>query len=84
MRITLKLFATLEQYLPAQRQGHNEAVVELAEGSSIGEVLRRLGVPREQVHLVLLDGQHVAAEQLDSTTVPEGASLAVWPPVAGG
>jgi len=84
MRITLKLFATLEQYLPPARQAHNEVEMEVADGASIGAVLDGLGVPREQVHLVLVDGRFIDNDALDDTVLKPGQSLAVWPPVAGG
>jgi len=84
MRITLKLFATLEKYLPASRSAHNEAVVEVPDGASVAEVLRRFGVPREEVHLVLVDGRFAPADALDAVRLEQGQALAVWPPVAGG
>jgi len=84
MKITLKLFATLEQYLPAQRKAHNEADVEVPGGASIADVLARFGVPRDQVHLVLLNGRFIDADSIDDVQLAEGQALAVWPPVAGG
>ncbi len=84
MHITLKLFATLENYLPPGRSAHNEAVVEVPEGASVADVLRRFGVPREEVHLVLVDGRFVQADALEDVRLEEGQALAVWPPVAGG
>jgi len=47
-------------------------------------VLDGLGVPREAVHMVLVDGRHVPVEEIDSTPLENGRTLAVWPPVAGG
>ena len=84
MRITLKLFATLEKYLPTARRAHNEAVVEVPEGISIADALRRFGVPREEVHLVLVDGRFISTDALEDLRLAEGQALAVWPPVAGG
>ncbi|HHN73472.1 MAG TPA: MoaD/ThiS family protein [Thermopetrobacter sp.] len=84
MRITLKLFATLEKYLPAARDAHNAARVEVADGASVAEVLRGFGVPPEEVHLVLLDGRFVPPDTLEDVRLEEGRTLAVWPPVAGG
>ncbi len=84
MRITLKLFATLEQYLPPQRSAHNEAVVEVADDAGIADVLAQFGVPRDQVHLVLVDGHFIDADRIDEVCLRDGQSLAVWPPVAGG
>ena len=84
MRITLKLFATLEKYLPAARKAHNEAEVEVPDGASVADVLRQFGVPREEVHLVLVDGRFVQADALGKVRLEDGQALAVWPPVAGG
>ena len=86
MRITLKLFATLERYLPdgSGRTGHNEAQVEMPEGASVAAALRTVGVPREEAHLVLVDGKHLPPERLEEMKLEEGQTLAVWPPVAGG
>ena len=84
MRITLKLFATLEKYLPGARTAHNEAAMEVADGASVAEVLRSRGVPREEVHLVLVDGRFIPVDALETTRLAEGQALAVWPPVAGG
>ena len=84
MRITLKLFATLEKYLPTARKAHNGAEVEVPDGASVADVLRQLGVPREEVHLVLVDGRFVPEDALEEVRLEEGQALAVWPPVAGG
>lgn len=83
MRITLKLFATLARYLPAGA-GRNVTEMDIPDDASIGRVLDDLGVPREEVHLALVDGVYVAPEELDSTPLKPGQALAVWPPVAGG
>ena len=83
MRIELKLFATLSRHLPAGAQ-RNLALVEAREGESAGALLDRLGVPREEVHIALVDGRHVDVEALDATPLRDGVTLAVWPPVGGG
>ena len=84
MRITLKLFATLERFLPGGRTGYNEARVDVPEGASVAEALGAMGVPREEAHLVLVNGVHVPPERLAKVKLKEGQTLAVWPPVAGG
>lgn len=83
MTITLKLFATLSRYLPAQAQ-RNIARLELQDGATIGSVLDALGVPRGEVHLTLVDGVFVPLDALDGRRLKDGETLAVWPPVAGG
>ncbi len=83
MRITLKLFATLARHLPAC-EAPNVARIDVEEGATVGQVLDSLGVPRAQVHMVLLDGHFVPLEELDARMLKPGQALAVWPPVAGG
>ncbi len=83
MKITLKLFATLSGYLPAQ--AHKNAVeMDVNDDATIGAVLDFLGVPREQVHLTLVDGLFVPPGELDTRPLRPDETLAVWPPVAGG
>ena len=83
MQITLKLYAMLTQYLPPGAE-KNVSRLELADNTTVGEVIKSLKMPEELVHLVLLNGVYVEPEQLDSTPLTESDVLAVWPPVAGG
>lgn len=83
MRITLKLYATLTDYLPAQRVG-NKAEVELADGATVQEALDGFALPARLTHLVLIDGGYVAPEDRATRVLRDGEALAVWPPVAGG
>jgi len=83
MKITLKLFATLEEYLPPSG-AHNVAGMEVAQGSTIGQVVDGLGIPRAQLHMVLVNGHHVPAEEIDARRLKPDDVLAIWPPVAGG
>jgi len=83
MRITLKLFATLGQYLPSGARA-NAVEVEVPDGATAHEVLDRFAVPRDSVHLVLLNGTYLDARARDERPIAEQDALAVWPPVAGG
>ena len=83
MTITLKLFATLSKYLPAGAR-QNVLSLDVAEGASVGTVLDDLGVPRDQVHLALVDGVYVPLDELDARRLKAGETLAVWPPATGG
>ncbi|MCF8150835.1 MAG: MoaD/ThiS family protein [Burkholderiaceae bacterium] len=84
MRITFKLFAQLQDYLPAEAKKTNAFSLELAEGSSIVDVIERFNLPPRLVHLVLLDGVHVLPEARPGRKLKDGETLAIWPPVAGG
>ena len=83
MQITIKLYATLGQYLPAGTDG-NVAPYEVSEDTSVQAVLDQLNLPPELTHLVLKNGVYVAPEDRPGTTVAAGDAVAVWPPVAGG
>ncbi len=83
MRVTCKLFAGLEAYLPPGSR-NNTSSTEIEVGASVHTVLQHFNVPQERAHLVLLNGVYLNASERDSRALNEGDVLAVWPPVAGG
>lgn len=83
MKVTLKLYASLGSFLPAG--AHRNAIeIEVPEGSSIGDVLAQHQVPRENCHLILVNGHFAPPATADEKVLTDGDVLAVWPPVAGG
>ena len=84
MKITLKLFATLTDYLPLESRYSNVVALELAPGTSIGQVIEQYRLPEKLVHLVLINGQYIASEKRLNQALMEGDVLAIWPPIAGG
>lgn len=83
MRIRLKLFATLGRFLPAGAKA-NAVEVEVPDGASAHAVLDGQGVPREMLHLVMVNGVYLDAAARDERPLEDGETLAAWPPVAGG
>lgn len=83
MRVTIKLYATLGDYLPAGSKG-NRVDIEAAEGATLAEVLQPFSLPPKLTHLVLVNGVFVPPEARAATAMQEGDVLAVWPPIAGG
>ena len=83
MKITLKLFAGLSEYLPENAK-KNEVDIEIDEGTCLQAVLDYHGVPIEQCHLVLVNGIYIAPSERGKCILSESDALAVWPPVAGG
>jgi len=83
MRVTVKLYATLGDYLPAGSK-NNRVDVEVAEAAAVDAVLRPFSLPPRLTHLVLVNGVFVPPEERASTLLSEGDTLAVWPPIAGG
>jgi len=84
MKITLKLFATLTDYLPAQARSSNIIELETEPESSIQQIIDRFDLPPRLVHLVLVNGKYIEPGQRLSQTLTEGDVLAIWPPIAGG
>ncbi len=60
MKVTLKLFASLSAYLPPEARRSLRVEVEVEPGSTVGDLLRRQGVPEAQCAILLLDGVWVA------------------------
>jgi molybdopterin converting factor small subunit len=83
MKITLKLFATLTDYLPEGAKG-NLVDLEVDEGERVGAIIERFRLPEKLVHLVLINGTYVAPGDRPSQALKEGDQLAIWPPIAGG
>lgn len=84
MRITLKLFATLTDHLPAHARADNRLELDVDPSATIAQIIEPFGLPQRLVHLVLVNGVFVPAEQRASRTLNEGDVLAIWPPIAGG
>ncbi|MFM6922724.1 MAG: MoaD/ThiS family protein, partial [Polynucleobacter victoriensis] len=77
MKITFKLFATLSDYLPPERQG-NILPIEVPEGTSIMDIVNKFQLPVKLVHLVLVNGIYIKAEERDTYHLKEDDVLAIW------
>jgi len=84
MKITLKLFATLTDYLPLESRYTNVVELDVSLGTCIVQVIEQYRLPEKLVHLVLVNGTYVPPEKRASQTLAEGDVLAIWPPIAGG
>ncbi len=84
MNITLKLFASLTDYLPAESKYTNIVALTVAEGTTIGNIIEQHSLPPKWVHLVLVNGVYIYPDQRSTHTLVEGDVLAIWPPIAGG
>lgn len=83
MQVTIKLYATLADYLPAGTKA-NRLTVDVVDGCSVGHALAPFALPPKLTHLVLVNGVFIPPGVRDSTILAEGDTLAVWPPIAGG
>jgi molybdopterin converting factor small subunit len=83
MQVTLKLYASLGAFLPPGAE-RNQVPVDVADGTTVRELLDRHRVPPEACHLVLLNGVFQAPAIRGAVRLSPGDAVAVWPPVAGG
>ena len=83
MKVTLKLYASLTQYLPPG-SGRHEADLDVVEGTTPAALIDRFNLPLELTHLVFVNGVFVAREDRAAKVLEAGDQLAIFPPVAGG
>lgn len=84
MKVTFKLYATLQHLLPAEAVD-NAVQIEVAEDITLHQIIDKFSVKRESAHLVLINGRYIDHAGRDETgVVVDGDVIAVWPPVAGG
>ncbi len=79
MRIEINLYASLARYLP-QPSSRKTCTLELPEGTTVGDLLKRLGIPEGTIKIVFVNGVHAKPQ----TVLHDGDRLGVFPPVAGG
>lgn len=88
MEITLKLFATLSDYLPHELDGktrvHNQLALDVPEGTTVQSVIDRFHLPSRMTHLVLVNGTFIPPSERATHALLPGDALAIWPPIAGG
>jgi molybdopterin converting factor small subunit len=79
VRVEVRLFATLERFLPSgSRDGI--AVLDVPHGSTAADVARRLGIPAGLERVLLVNGREA---EPDRTLAPDDR-LDLYPPLAGG
>ncbi len=79
MKIEVKLFANFREFLPHESRDYS-ILLEAEEGATIGQILKKLGIPESIPMLTLINGIHRSFED----PIHSGDVLSVFPPVAGG
>jgi molybdopterin converting factor small subunit len=79
MRIELRLYASLGQYLPEEKEG-NSCILQVQPGTTIRELLHRMQVPPEAPKIIFLNGIHAQGDEV----LKDGDRVGAFPPVAGG
>lgn len=83
MKIRLRLFATLQVYLPPG-SSDSETTIDLPEAATIPDALGALSVPMDLTHIVFVNGRHVLRPARATYRLQEGDILAAFPPIGGG
>lgn len=83
MLVTIKLYATLADYLPAGAKA-NRVEAEVADNCTVTAALAPFALPAQLTHLVLVNGHFIPPGERESHRLAPGDTLAVWPPIAGG
>jgi sulfur carrier protein ThiS len=84
VRMTLKLYASLTQYLPEAFRKNHAMPLDVDASATIGSIIAPLGMPPALVKLVVLNGVFVPPGERAVTRFANGDVLAIWPPIAGG
>lgn len=79
MKVRVKLHGILRRHLPAGAED-NTAVLDLASGATVADVLAHLGIPEKHTAMFVSADQHLEP----TTPLVEGRVLEVFPPLAGG
>jgi len=80
VRIDVRLYATFVKYAPTQHAG-DPFDVEVDDFASLTELIRKLGIPEDEVHLAIVNGL-IAHDR--SQFLHQGDRVALFPPVGGG
>ena len=83
MKITFKLYAGLQDYLPANARD-NAVEIDLPDSTTVKDVTEKFQLPPKLLQIVLVNGVFLTPEQRTSQALKDGDVLAIWPPVAGG
>ena len=80
MHITVRLLASYRQYLPPDHDEEAGYTYQVALGARVGDVLATLPIPRGDFYTFLVNGRHVAGDQV----LQEGDLLSIFPAAGGG
>jgi molybdopterin converting factor small subunit len=79
LTVEVRVFATLRQFLPGLGIGEAK-VVDVQPGTTLGELREQLGIPKEQVKVIMRN--HLQAFPEDQ--IADGDRITYIPAIAGG
>ena len=78
MNVQYTLYASLSEFSPDRNR--RTLVMELPEGTTVGELIGRLRVPADEIKIMFVNGVHATPD----TVLKEGDRVGLFPLVAGG
>lgn len=81
MKIYVKIYATLRQYIPDSTEVMREEGWDVADGATVEEIMQGLKVPESLRTLALVNGVHCKDK---SERLSEGDTLLLYPLMSGG
>ncbi len=78
MQVKVQVYAILRQYVPDASRG--PMVMEIPEGTTVGQLIERLSIPPELARVVFVNG----VRQEWDWILQEGDEIGIFPPIAGG
>lgn len=82
MKITLKLFSELGEYLPAGADG-NALELAVPAATTAHALIDKFRVPRAEARVVMRNGEFMPEAQRDRP-LEDGDVVSVWPSIQGG
>ncbi len=82
MKITLKLFSSLSEYLPPEAED-NTVAASVADAMTAHELIDQYHLPRAEARVVMVNGEFLPAEACD-LPLQDGDVMSVWPSLQGG
>jgi molybdopterin converting factor small subunit len=79
VRVEVRLFANLADYLPGAGRGRG-VTLELPDGATVDDLAARVGIPGELPRLSLVNGREAAPE----AALRAGDVVSLLPPLVGG
>lgn len=83
MRVIVKLFGALAEYLPKDSNGR-KAVVDLSEGATPFDLIQKLGIPYEVEEGTLVVTVNDSVVDHFNYFLKEGDEVSIFPPLQGG
>ena len=83
MNLTVKLVGPLSRFLPAGSNG-NETQVNAAEGATVSDLIKMLGLPDDLKFIVSINDDIVPIQERQSRSLSSSDSIKIIPPLKGG